>query len=574
MHLFSARCFAIVAALFAAGFIAPSRAAITIDLSYVDQQSPQFQRFRDWVDLAVDGNPDYGFSATDAAYMYRITGEAQYATLAVQTVEEQVTAAEAAIAGGNAPDVAGDSYLYVGDMIGDLAITYDWCSSFLTTDQRTRWSAYAEQAVYNVWNPDQAQWGGQSFPWSGWAIDDPADNYFYSFMQATMFWTLAEDSAPWMTFLDTVKIPELTAYFAGIDGGSQEGTGYGLSHKRLFYLYRVWRDSTGVDLANANDHLTDSIWWWIHATVPTLDKTAAIGDQARVSEPVIYDYHRALMLEAHRMTLDSIAADNASWWLHSISVQQMESGFNYREDLLPPGPGGSPPNDLVYHAEATGHLFARSGWDTHALWVEFDAGPYVESHAHQDQGSFTLYQDDWLAVTENIWSHSGIQQGTEVHNVLRFEQGGNVVPQVVGTTSTMSVTPVGGGAVHAIADLTPAYDGDPAVTSWTRTIDFSGAALDVHDSYETGAGTTATFQIDVPLQPSISGHTARAGNLLITVLSPANATMQAIDWTTVDGDFNSGWRIDVGGGAGDYEVLFETVQNTGDVIFTDGFESP
>ncbi len=572
MRLVFVRCLAVAAAVLAAAFVAPSRAAITIDLSYVDQQSPQFQRFRDWVDLAVDGNPDYGFSATDAAYMYRITGESQYATLAVQTVEDQVTAAEAAIAGGNAPDVAGDSYLYVGDMIGDLAITYDWCSSFLTADQRARWSAYAEQAVYNVWNPDQAQWGGQPFPWSGWAIDDPADNYFYSFMQATMFWTLAEDSAPWMTFLDTVKIPELTAYFAGIDGGSQEGTGYGLSHKRLFYLYRVWRDSTGVDLANANDHLTDSILWWIHATVPTLDKTAAIGDQARVSEPVIYDYHRALMLEAHRMTLDPIAADNASWWLHSISVQQMESGFNYREDLLPPGPGGSPPSDLVYHAEATGHLFARSGWDTHALWVEFDAGPYVESHAHQDQGSFTLYQDDWLAVTENIWSHSGIQQGTEVHNVLRFEQDGDVVPQVVGTTSTMSVTSAGGGAVQATADLTPAYDGNPAVQSWTRTIDFSGAALFVHDVYTTGANTTATFQIDVPVQPTISGNTARAGNLLITVTSPANATLQAIDWTTVDSDFNSGWRIDVGGGDGDYEVLFNTVQNSSDEIFADGFD--
>ena len=53
-------------------------AAITIDLSYVDQQSTQFQRFRDWVDRAVDGDPDYGFSATDAAYMYRITGDDIY----------------------------------------------------------------------------------------------------------------------------------------------------------------------------------------------------------------------------------------------------------------------------------------------------------------------------------------------------------------------------------------------------------------------------------------------------------------------------------------------------------------
>jgi hypothetical protein len=551
---------------------APSSAAITIDLSYVDQQSTGFQRFRDWVDRAVDGNPDYGFSATDAAYMYRITGEAQYATLAVETVEEQVAAAEDAIANGDAPEVAGDSYLYVGDMIGDLAMTYDWCAPFVTGNQRARWAAYAEQAVFNVWNPDDASWGGHPFPWSGWSIDDPANNYFYSFLEATMLWSLADDSAPWMDFLDTVKIPQLTAYFEAIDGGSQEGTGYGLSHKRLFYLYRVWRDSTGVDLANANPHLTDSIEWWIHATVPTLDRTAAIGDQARVSEPVMYDYHRALMLEAHYLTQGAAEEDNASWWLHSISVSEMQSGFNFREDLLPAGPGGSPPADLVRHFDATGHLFARTSWNTDATWLEFDAGPYVQSHAHQDQGSFTLYRNTWLAVTENIFSHSGIQQGTEVHNVLRFEHGGEIVPQREGTVSTMAVTPGAGGDVHAVADLTPAYDGDPAVQSWQRTIDFDGGALTVQDDYAAGAGTVAVFGINVPVQPTISGNTATAGDLGITVLSPADATLRAVDWTTVDGDYNSGWRIDVAGGDGRYVVRFDSHSASGDEIFRDSFD--
>jgi hypothetical protein len=551
---------------------APCGAAITIDLSYVDQQSEQYQRFRDWVDEAVDGNPDYGFSATDAAYLYRLTGQPQYATLAVQMVDDQVTAAEQSIANGDAPEVAGDSYLYVGDMIGDLAMTYDWCSSFVSTSQRTRWSAYAEQAVTNVWNPDQAEWGGQPFPWSGWSISDPANNYYYSFLEATMLWALAEDSTPWMDFLDTVKIPLLTSYFADIDGGSQEGTGYGLSHKRLFYLYRVWHDSTGTDLANANPHLTDTIEWWIHATVPTLDRTAAIGDQARVSEPVMYDYHRALMLEAHRLTQGATEQNNASWWLHSISVPEMQSGFNFREDLLPAGPGGSPPAELVRHFGATGHLFARTGWDTGATWLEFDAGPYVQSHAHQDQGSFTLYRNTWLTVTENIWSHSGIQQGVDVHNVLRFEQNGNVVPQEYGSVSTMTFTPGAGGAVHAIADLSPAYEGDGAVSSWTRTIDFAGSTLTVHDSYATAADTHATFQIDVPVQPTISGQSASAGDLRVQVRSPANATLQAIDWTAVDSDFNSGWRIDVSGGTGEYIVVLSSAGATGDEIFADGFE--
>ena len=94
------------------------------------------------------------------------------------------------------------------------------------------------------------------------SVDDPANNYHYSFLQATMFWALASGNSSWMQLLQNTRLPALEAYFAGLDGGgSQEGTGYGLSHRSLFSLYRVWRDSTSADLANANGHLTASIAW-------------------------------------------------------------------------------------------------------------------------------------------------------------------------------------------------------------------------------------------------------------------------------------------------------------------------
>lgn len=549
----------------------PAHAAIDIDLSYVDQNSAEFARFKAYVDRAVAGNPDYGFSAADAAYLYKLTGQGQYATLAVATVEAQVSDAETVIAGGGRPDISGDSYLDVGPMLEDLALTYDWCADHTTANQRTRWAAYAEQAVWNVWHAETAQWGGSSFPWSGWGVDDPANNYHYSFLRATAYWGLASNSSTWLNLLASAKWPEQEAYTATIPGGgSQEGTAYGLSHRDLFMLYRVWRDSTGTDIANANAHLTDSIQWWIHATVPTLDRVAAIGDQARVSEPVIYDYHRHLMLEARNLTNNATDRENASWWLHSISDQDMQSSFNYRHNLLSAGDAGTPPAALTYYATGTGQLFSRTGWDTHAMWLNFSAGPYVQSHAHQDQGAFTLFDNDWLAVTENIWTHSGIQQGTDTNNVLRFENAGQIVPQREGTTSTMTVTPGSGGAVHAVADLTPAYAGDPAVASWQRTIDFAGHKLTVSDTFALGSGTSATFQVDTPVQPVISGKTAQAGALLIRVLAPANATLSALDWTTqsdANETYNSGWRLDVAGGTNGYVVELSV-----DKIFADGFD--
>ena len=115
-----------------------AQATINSDLSYVNMQSTQYARFRNWVDQAVAGSPGYEFSANDAVVMYRLTNQSQYCTLAVNMVESQVAAAESSMAANQNPEVAHDSYLYAGAMIGDLALTYDWCSAFVSSSRRTR----------------------------------------------------------------------------------------------------------------------------------------------------------------------------------------------------------------------------------------------------------------------------------------------------------------------------------------------------------------------------------------------------------------------------------------------------
>jgi hypothetical protein len=554
---------------------ASASAAISIDLSYVNTASIEYTRFKSFVDyaLAHPTNPGYLFSGADAAWMFRITGQAQYCTTAVAMADAQVTAAEQVIAGGGSPAVASDSYLQSGPMITDVALAYDWCAAQTTSSQRTRWSAYAEQAVWNIWNYGSASWGGHPHSWSGWSITNPGDNYYYSFMAATMYWALASDSTSWMSLLTSQKIPLLEDYFADLPGGgSREGTGYGTSHKNLFLLYRIWRDSTGQDMATANAHLTESILYWTHATVPTLDRFAPIGDQSRNSIPELYDYHRHLLLEAHRMTDNASAMSIASWWLNHISVSQMASSFNFRYDLLPAGTGGSPPADLIYHAEGAGHLFARTGWDTGAAWLDFSAGPYVESHAHQDQGAFTLFQGDWLAVTENIWSHSGIQQGTEVANVVRFSRNGTTIPQHNETTATLTINSTGAaGAVNATANLAPAYASNSGVHAWNRTIDFASRVLNVHDTFQVDAGVQATFQINVPVQPTVSGNTIQVGNLTIHVITPASPTITLVNWSQTDSDYNSGWRIDIQGSGNEFAVQLAGPAQ-GDSIFHNSFD--
>lgn len=534
------------------------QAALTIDTAYVDMKSAAYQRFKGWVDAAVSGNPGYAFSPIDAVMMFKLTSHGKYCEYAVGLIEEQVNAATAKIALGQRPEVAGDSYLEAGPMISALALTYDACGDRISDERRAQWSAYAEQTISNIWSPKSARWGATPAEWTGWSIDNPGNNYYYSFVEATMYWALVSNSEKWLTLLRDDKLPALQAYFAKLPGGgSLEGTGYGAAHMRLFALYRVWKDSTGVDLANANPHVSDSIRFWVHATVPTLDRFAPLGDQSRVSIPEIYDYHRRLMLEARTDSNNEAARAAAAWWLGAISIKQMTHGFNYRYDLLPAGDPGKPPSELIYLATGTGRLFARSTWEKSATWLSFTAGPYNESHAHQDQGSFTLFAGDWLAVTENIWTHSGIQQGTDVHNVVRFVRNGTNIRQREGTTSLMKVTRIdqATGELQVSADLTPAYAPGAGVQSWKRAIDFAGRRLTVRDTFATSADTQAIFQINVPVNPVLDGRQASAGKLRVKVISPEDARLSSLEWSTLDAaEFRSGWRIDVQGSGNEFVV--------------------
>ena len=187
--------------------------------------------------------------------MYRLTGSLRYIDDAIARVETFVTAAEAAIAGGGRPEVAGDSYLEVGWYLEQLALAYDAGYNRLTGAQRERWAAFADQTLRNVWNPRTASWGGRSHPWSGWSTCDPGNNYHFSFLRATMLWALAEPGGPWLNFLQTQKFGPLVDYYAQLPGGgSREGTGYGTAQKNLFENYLYWLDSTGENLATLSPH--------------------------------------------------------------------------------------------------------------------------------------------------------------------------------------------------------------------------------------------------------------------------------------------------------------------------------
>ncbi|MFO0612111.1 MAG: hypothetical protein U0414_05975 [Polyangiaceae bacterium] len=520
-------------------------------------QDPAATRFADMVATAEGGGDVYAYEAWYSALLGQLTGEAKHCTDAIGRVDAWVTDEESRIAAGQAADVAGDSYLEVGPIVGNLSLVLDWCYDAVTPAQRARWIAYANQAVWNVWHPNEAKWGAGTFGWSGWSIDNPSNNYYYSFLKATMLLGLASkgenaDADGWITKFRDEKIggqlvPAFTKDLAG--GGSREGTGYGVSMKGLYWLYDVWEASTTERIADLTPHTKSSLAYLIHETVPTLDRVAPIGDHARDSTASLFDYHREYGLAlAWLYSGDPLAAAMRTY-LGACSVPEMSQGFEYVFDFLyrDPGATSAPLSTLAttYFPAGTGHLFARSAWDTSATWIGFLMGPYTESHAHHDQLSLLLYKDAWLAYDGNIDTHSGIFQGEEAHSLVRITKNGQTLRQTEGTASDVFALHDDADFLYAGADATAVY-GSSGVNLAEREIVFlKPDVLVVFDRVDAGASASHVWQLASPSAATINGNTATiGGNLVVRTIHPTSGSFANVALPSVDADFQAGSRLD------------------------------
>ncbi|MGH2958453.1 MAG: hypothetical protein ACRDKE_02530, partial [Solirubrobacterales bacterium] len=518
-------------------------------------------RFRNMVDSEVEGTDHYGFQPWFAALMGQLTGDPKYCTLAVSRTEDWVAGEEALIAAGQRADVAGDSYLEIGGYIGSLAMTFDWCYSSLAASQRSRWINYANQAVWNVWNHEDATWGGVAYPWSGWSVDNPSNNYYYSFLRATMLLGLATEqenplAAGWLTKFRLEKIGmQLIPTFNSdlIGGGSREGTGYGTAMKGLWALYDIWESSTGERIADLTPHTKASIPYLMHETVPSLDRIAPIGDHARDSTAALFDYHREYGLALAWLYRDDPIAAPLRGWLEANAVPEMGQYFEYVQDFLyrDPAAPSSPLANLntSYFSPGAGDLYSRSSWSSDATWMAMRMGPYTESHAHHDQLSFLINRNGWLAYDTNIDSHSGIVQDEEVHNLVRIQHGSTQRRQREGYSSTVNAITDNASFTYAAADATAVYNPANVNRIQREIVYLKPNVFVVYDRLNAGTGATFTWQLNSPFGPALAAGLASfgpSGAMRVHTVKPV-APAQSV-WNFEDADaveYSGGYRYDI-----------------------------
>ena len=196
-----------------------------------------------------------------------------------------------------------------------------------------------------------------------------------------------------------------------------------------------WERSTGERIATLTPHTRDSIAHLLHNLTPTLDRLAPTGDHARDSTAALFDYHRqylqTLIALYPQERLSAMARKSALDLLHraahALQLRLLQRLSSTPFPRLPAasavgavhrllGPGHRPADDAL----GLGHR--------RPAFANFICGPYTESHAHRDQGSFVLFKRQLAGLwTANITSTSGIEQGEENHNLVRlFRADGSV----------------------------------------------------------------------------------------------------------------------------------------------------
>jgi hypothetical protein len=543
-------------------------------------------RFRNMVNSAVGGSNIYAYQPWYSAMMGVITGQANYCTDAVTRIdafldEEVMKIQNRAGANPINPDIpppmaAADSYLEIGDAVGNVALVYDWCYSATNATQRLRWGNYADRFTTNVWDQDNAQWGiptaGNNYSWSGiakpqngWSVDNPFNNYYYSFLRATMLWGIAAkhdrpSADGFLTMFRTTKlqnqlVPAFTAQLVG--GGSREGTGYGTAMRGLFGLYHIWEKTTGERIADLTSHAQSTMPYMIHAISPMRDRLAPIGDHARDETAAFYDYHRDMLLALSSIYSGTPMSNRVRAFLAASSRPQMGDQFNWVYDYLYAGATGATQTDLntSYLAQGTGHFYTRSSWNTNATWLTFLTGAYTESHAHQDGLSLMLFKNGWLVNDANMTAHSGIFQGQEAHGLVTQRVGGEIVRMYENPNSSATLRALATKDDYTYASATQGTlfnhpsTGNPGVRSDREVVHIKPDVVVVFDRVEYTPGSSIkTFQLPIPGLPTIAGRVATYSNgtsqLKVHAVSPASSTLAVTTMSTVDSDFQGGYRFD------------------------------
>lgn len=363
---------------------------------------------------ALDANDS---SVENVALIFLLTQRQPYAALAWRWFKSMSTR-----------NVRGDSYYSFGELMRGAATVLNWCAAALTPEQRTEIAEYLERWTHELWFDNKG---------TGWALKDPANNYYHTFVEGTAFAAYAlqaagRPSAPKLVELTRTKIEGPNATLAYLEKGArggdwEEGSNYGLGSKcHMYAAFAVIASMGGPNYFAKTPFANASILYAAYQIQPGRRVLAPMGDIAREPTLSTSPFDREYVQLATYWTDDPLTRGLGAWILKEVAPSfVMETarlrGLFYRDVLFPTPrvmtrPTGLP---LHYRSPGTDWINARSGWDDSATSLTFNATSFVEqSHAHFDTGAFILYRNGWQAVDGAAHGHSGLNWESGAHNMI------------------------------------------------------------------------------------------------------------------------------------------------------------
>jgi hypothetical protein len=580
--------------------------------------TPAASRFKQEVDEVVASPGSwYGIHAWWMGMLYRVLNDSKYGNFAVNStqvpsltnyyvggvdrfIDGENSRTNAYNGSGTLPEWARDDFYPTRDAYPLVALVYDFCYPVLTAAQRSKWIDYYNRGLTELWSATPHV-NGVALPNASYALMnqfsgiDPADNYFYGHMLATMLGYTAfgadnPQALDWRAkFRDTLCTQHLFPYLNALaGGGSPEGTGYGAALYLASWCLDMWEKSTGEDLyALCGSYWPDTISWWCHMVVPTLDFVCPYGDQSRDSTAALYDTHRTTLTSLIRKYPAATNARAALALLNASSVaQDTYSGslaFDFAYDTHSSTAGTLTDLGRYWKADGSGYLNMRSGWARTDTLLSVSYGRLTESHDHYDKGAFLLYRNSWLAYDQVINTASGIEggvstsagHGTDYHNLVAVLDGTTPQDQRYPAPASATINhwePNSNGYWYFSIDTAAAW-GAPVVTSLREFVWFEPDVLVIFDHLVTSAARTLRWQMNTPYVPVVAGSTATftgtgATACKLSVVEPAGATVAISDWSgmtsNVQNYIGRGRRIDVSQSGTD--VSFLTVIDLGGTL--------
>ncbi|TFZ02517.1 hypothetical protein EZ313_14750 [Ramlibacter henchirensis] len=350
-------------------------------------------------------------------------------------------------------------YLYAHYYVKNVALVYDWLHDRLTPEQKESYRAYMRAAVDRIWNNRVD---------GGWALDDPANNYHYGYLAATMLQVLAtwgEDEASvrnW-NFIMRDKWPHIVGYLNGDGRGGywHEGTHYGRKSKLDLVEVLLWlRDASvgrRLDLFKAPGftYAEEAARFQLYSTQPDVFSKRGqhgyrgspydaannpptllqVGDLASHAQGAMTSLDVSLMTMLSDGLSGRPAGASAQYWLREHSAGVLRSRRSRIHEFLFDDPSRGSQDfrseTVLPTFTASAHWFhSRSDWTADATAVSFfsASGPQIASHQHRDQNSFVVWHKGWQAADLNSWSGSGLADDTAVHNTLLLNGQGQRTP--------------------------------------------------------------------------------------------------------------------------------------------------